>query len=318
LRKLLTFGKYLKKRYNTKVYKIPLSISGFTCPNIDGKVAKGGCTFCENDSFSPNLSKKGKPKVFLTPETKENTLLDAQLKELDLQFKTTKKRLQDEYGAKKFIVYFQSFSNTYAPIDTLKSLYTKALSYDNVVGISVGTRCDCVDDDILNLLKSFEDRYEVWIEYGIQSVHNSTLDKINRAESIEDIKSVIKKSKDMGLNVCGHLIFGLPNENQNMMLDSVKQSIDMKIDSIKIHPLYVVKNTALAVDVAKDRFEAISEELYVDTLVKAIKILPDSISIQRVTAGIDDVSLLTPQWCKDKNSQMRAIRDALRKENIEY
>jgi radical SAM protein (TIGR01212 family) len=318
LREVFTFGRYLKEKYNTKVYKIPLSISGFTCPNIDGKVAKGGCTFCENDSFSPNLSKKGKPKTFLTPDTVENNMLEAQLKELDFQLTTTKRRLQKEYGAKKFMVYFQSFSNTYAPIDTLKILYSNALSYDNVIGISVGTRCDCVDDDVLNLLKSYEDNYEVWIEYGIQSVHNSTLDKINRAESIEDIKKVIKKSKDMGLNVCGHLIFGLPDETQDMMLNSVKESITLDIDSIKIHPLYVVKNTSLAADVQNGKFDAISEELYVDTLVKAIKILPQNISIQRVTAGIDNPSLLTPEWCRDKNSQMKAIRKALSKESIVY
>jgi radical SAM protein (TIGR01212 family) len=300
------------------VYKIPLSISGFTCPNIDGKVAKGGCSFCENDSFSPNLAKKGKPKIFLTPQSKENPLLESQLKELEFQLTTTKKRLQKEYGAKKFIVYFQSFSNTYAPIETLEKLYSKALSYDDIVGISVGTRCDCVDDEVLNLLKSFEDRYEVWIEYGIQSVHNSILDNINRAESIEDIKSTIKKSKDMGLNVCGHLIFGLPNETQEMMLQGVKESCELGIDSIKIHPLYVVKNTALAVDVLKNKFEAIDEKLYIDTLVKAIKMIPENISIQRVTAGIDSPSLLTPTWCKDKNSQMKNIRKALKKEGILY
>jgi radical SAM protein (TIGR01212 family) len=318
LKRVLTFGRYLKDKFGTKVYKIPLSISGFTCPNIDGKVAKGGCTFCENDSFSPNLSKKGKPKVFLTPDSQENPFIKKQLLELDRQFRTTKEKLQKEYGAKKFIVYFQSFSNTYAPIDTLKTLYTKALSYPDVVGISVGTRCDCVDDDILNLLKSFQNIYEVWIEYGIQSVFDKTLDKINRAEKIEDIERTIKKTKQIGLNVCGHLIFGLPDESDDMMIESVKKSIELGVDSIKIHPLYAVKNTALAVEYAKGRFEAIKEDRYIDVLVESLKIVPDNISIQRVTAGIDNDTLLTPMWCKDKNRQMAKIREKLKDYNIIY
>lgn len=318
MQKVLTFGRYLKNKYKTKVYKIPLSISGFTCPNINGSLSVGGCTFCENESFSPNLLKKGKPKFSLNPNMGENPILQSQLEELRLQYNTTKKLLQQKYKAKKFIVYFQSFSNTYAPYETLKALYTTALSFDDVIGISVGTRCDCVNEDILKLLKSFDTKYEVWIEYGIQSVFNETLQKINRAETIENIEKTIKLTKDIGLNICGHIIFGLPNETKDMMVESVKKAVSMGINSIKIHPLYVVKNTALAVDIQKGRFSTISQETYLQSLLEAIKLLPQNVSVQRVSAGINSDSLISPIWCKRKDNQMKAIRNFFAKHSIVY
>ena len=317
LKEVLTIGRYFKKKFGQKVYKIPISISGFTCPNIDGTKAKGGCSFCENDSFSPNLQEK-KTKFKLNPNIEHNPFLENQLKQLEMQFIATKKRLENKFKAKKFIVYFQSFTNTYAPLSTLKSLYEKALSFDDVIGLSIGTRTDCVTDEILDFLYEKSKQKEIWIEYGIQSFFQTTLDKINRADNIENMRYWIKRTKDKGLNVCGHLIYGLPDENQEMMLETFKQTIDLKVDSIKFHPLYVVKNTLLTNEFKKGRFTPISEELYIDTVVKSIINLPQNVSVQRVTAGIDDDTLLSPLWCKNKHQQMKKIRIALEEEGFIY
>ncbi|MEV9498983.1 TIGR01212 family radical SAM protein [Aliarcobacter butzleri] len=317
LKNVLTIGRYLKNKFGEKVYKIPISISGFTCPNIDGTVARGGCSFCENDSFSPNLQEK-RTKFKLNPKISENPYLENQLKQLEMQFFSTKKRLENKFGVKKFIVYFQSFTNTYAPFDTLKALYEKALSFDDVIGLSIGTRTDCMTDEILDFLVEKSKDKEIWIEYGIQSFFDETLVKINRGDTVSNMKYWIKRTKDRGLKVCGHLIYGLPNETQEMMLETFKQTLELEVDSIKFHPLYVVKNTLLTNDFRKGKFTPISEELYIDTVVKSIINLPSNISVQRVTAGIDDSSLLSPQWCKDKHQQMKNIRLALEKEGWNY
>ncbi len=317
LKEVLTIGRYFKKKFGQKVYKIPISISGFTCPNIDGTKAKGGCSFCENDSFSPNLQEK-KTKFKLNPNIEHNPFLENQLKQLEMQFIATKKRLENKFKAKKFIVYFQSFTNTYAPLSTLKSLYEKALSFDDVIGLSIGTRTDCVTDEILDFLYEKSKQKEIWIEYGIQSFFQTTLDKINRADDVENMRYWIRRTKEKGLNVCGHLIYGLPDENQEMMLETFRQTIDLKVDSIKFHPLYVVKNTLLTNEFKKGRFTPISEELYIDTVVKSIINLPQNVSVQRVTAGIDDDTLLSPLWCKNKHQQMKSIRVALEEKGFIY
>ena len=317
LKEVLTIGRYFKKKFGQKVYKIPISISGFTCPNIDGTKAKGGCSFCENDSFSPNLQEK-KTKFKLNPNIEHNPFLENQLKQLEMQFIATKKRLENKFKAKKFIVYFQSFTNTYAPLSTLKALYEKALSFDDVIGLSIGTRTDCVTDEILDFLYEKSKQKEIWIEYGIQSFFQTTLDKINRADDVENMRYWIRRTKEKGLNVCGHLIYGLPDENQEMMLETFKQTIDLKVDSIKFHPLYVVKNTLLTNEFKKGRFNPISEELYIDTVVQSIINLPQNVSVQRVTAGIDDDTLLSPLWCKNKHQQMKKIRVALEEKGFIY
>ena len=309
--KLYTFGKYLKKKFNKKIKKVPISIPGFTCPNIDGTVARGGCIFCENESFSPNFQKE---RITLNLNSKENPLLQKQLDALKFQFFNTIKLYKKLYGSEKFIVYFQSFTNTYAPFNTLKKLYETALSFPNVIGLSIGTRTDSITDETLNYLKELSKNYEIWVEYGIQSSNDETLKRINRGHDFKNVKETIKKTKDLGLNVCGHLIFGLPGESQKDMLKSVKDTIDLNIDSIKFHPLYVTDNTLLAIEYKKGEFIPISEENYIDTLIKSIKMLPNNVSIQRMTAGT--YNLLAPEWCKDKSKQISNIHKALKKAGI--
>ena len=319
MKQIYTYGNYLRKKFGCKVYKVGINISGFTCPNIDGTVAKGGCTFCENDSFSASTNQIQDLKGFhLNLNSKENPFLQKQLQQLQTQFEEISQNQAQNYGAKKFLVYFQSFTNTYAPFETLKALYDKALSFDNVVGLSVGTRSDSITDETLDYLAELNKDKEIWIEFGIQSIYDKTLDKINRGHNAQNVKEWILKAKSKGLNVCGHLIFGLPDEDKKMMLETAKEAYKWGIDSVKYHPLYVVKKTALGNDYTKGIFKPISEEDYLDVLVEAILIKPENISVQRVTAGIDDNSLLAPQWCRNKNKQIIHINQALKKFNLKY
>ena len=309
--RLYTFGKYLKKKFKTNIKKVPISIPGFTCPNIDGTVARGGCVFCENESFSPNFQKE---RITLNLESKENPLLQKQLNAMHKQFFNTIPILKKHYKTKKFIVYFQSFTNTYAPFQTLKTLYEKALTLPDVIGLSIGTRTDSITPQTLEYLAELNKKYEIWVEYGIQSSNDETLNKINRGHNFQNVVETIQKTKKLGLNVCGHLIFGLPGETQKEMLQSVEDTIALNIDSIKFHPLYVTENTLLALEYKKGNFTPIDEQTYIDTLIKAIKMLPENISIQRMTAGSEN--LLAPEWCKHKSTQMSHIHRALRDEGI--
>jgi len=319
MQEILTAGRYFRKKFGVNVYKVPVSILGFTCPNIDGTVAYGGCVFCENESFSPNLGvQKVSKKFMLNPHSSHNPFLDSQLTQLSGQFKTTKIKLEKKFNAKKFLVYFQSFTNTYAPFDTLKTLYEKALSFEDVLGLSIGTRTDSIEENILEYLQEKARSKEIWIEYGIQSVYDQTLQRINRGHSVQNVIDSIKLTRSYGLPVCAHLIFGLPGETQEMMLESVKMAIDLGVESIKMHPLYVVKRTALANDYRQGKFHPISEELYIDTLVKALEMFPKNVMIQRISAGISDDTLLAPSWCGNKHKQMDSIKKALFDKKLLY
>ena len=319
MKQIYTYGGYLKEKFGCKVYKVGINISGFTCPNIDGTVAKGGCTFCENDSFSASTDEVQELKSFhLNLDSIENPYLEKQLLQLEQQFDAISKRQASEYGAQKFLVYFQSFTNTYAPFETLKALYEKALSFDNVVGLSIGTRSDSITEETLEYLAQLNKTKEIWIEFGIQSVYDKTLERINRGHDSDNVKEWIIKSKNAGLHVCGHLIFGLPDETQEMMLETSKQAYEWGIDSVKYHPLYVVKRTALANEFTRGEFIPITEEEYLDVLVKSLQMKPKDVHVQRVTAGIDDESLLAPLWCKNKNTQIKNINAALKMIGIKY
>ena len=319
MEQIYTYGSYLKDKFGCKVYKVGINISGFTCPNIDGTVAKGGCTFCENDSFSASTDAVKELKGFhLNLESKENPFLEKQLLQLQQQFDSISKHQAKEYGAEKFLVYFQSFTNTYAPFETLKVLFEKALSFDNVVGLSIGTRSDSITEETLEYLAELNKKSEIWLEFGIQSVYDATLEKINRGHDSANVKEWILKSKKAGINVCGHLIFGLADESEEMMLETSRAAYKWGIDSVKYHPLYVVKRTALANEYARGEFTPISEEKYLKVLVKSIEMKPKHIHVQRVTAGIDDDSLLAPQWCRNKNIQIKNINKALKKVGLKY
>ena len=319
LEQVYTFGGYLRDKFGCKVYKVGINISGFTCPNIDGSVARGGCTFCENDSFSASTGKTKELKGFhLNMDSTTNPYLENQLDQLRAQFEAISYRQKQDYGAKKFLVYFQSFTNTYAPLSTLKALYELALSFDDVVGLSIGTRSDSIDLKTLEYIASLNRDKEIWIEFGIQSIYDETLSRINRGHDSANSKEWILRAKELGLNVCGHLIYGLPGESKQMMLESTKEAYSYGIDSVKFHPLYVVKRTALANEYYRGEFTPITQDDYLNVLTQALQIKPDRVSVQRVTAGIDDDSLIAPNWCRDKNMQIRAINSALKRVGLKY
>ncbi|WP_457605398.1 TIGR01212 family radical SAM protein [Nitratifractor sp.] len=316
LEPLNTFGRYLKRRFGRKVRKVPVGLSGFTCPNIDGTVAKGGCTFCLNESFSPNLGKSSE-RITLNLQSRENPLLNKQLRELDEQFRGTSDFFRERYGIDRYLVYFQAFTNTYAPFETLKTLYDRALEYRGVVGLSIGTRSDSVTEETLEYLVELSRKHEIWIEYGIQSIYDETLERINRGHDALNVERAIRRAKELGLNVCGHLIFGLPGETKEMMLDSARAAYDWGVDSVKYHPLYVVKNTLLANEFRRGEFTPISFGEYLEVLGDALELKPPRVTVQRLTAGIDDDTLLAPEWCGwPKNRMMQGIRNELERRGI--
>ncbi|TLD89621.1 TIGR01212 family radical SAM protein [Helicobacter sp. MIT 03-1614] len=320
MRVMLSIGRYFKRRFGTRVRKIPISLQGFTCPNIDGSLAKGGCIYCDNESFSPSLIKLDKiSEVKMNFSLTHNPLLQKQLKQLEEQFYWHSEFHQRKFGVCKYMIYFQSYTNTYAPYSTLKALYDKALSFPNVVGLSIGTRIDCVKDEVLELLGEYVKKgKEIWLEYGIQSVYDNTLTITNRAHSITGAKEMFAKTREKGVKVCAHLIYGLPEETPQMMLHSLESVLEWGIDGIKIHPLYVVNGTRLAKLYKDGKYEPITMESFSDLIVKSLQKIPPDVVVQRISAGAHDESLLAPKWCFDKNIQMRYLRDRLKEVGIEY
>ena len=320
MRVVLSVGRYFKKRFGGRVRKIPISLQGFTCPNIDGSLAKGGCIYCDNESFSPSLIKLDKiSQVKMNFSLTTNPLLEKQLHQLEEQFYWHSEFHQRKFGVGKYMVYFQSYTNTYAPFDTLKALYDKALSFPNVLGLSIGTRIDCVEDRLLELLGEYvKNGKEIWLEYGIQSVYDKTLELTNRAHSIAGAKEMFKKTRAKGVKVCAHLIYGLPEETPEMMLYSLDCVLEWGINGIKIHPLYVVNGTRLAKLYKEGRYEPITMECFSDLIVESLQRIPADVVVQRISAGAHDDTLLAPKWCFDKNIQMRYLRDKLKAVGIEY
>ena len=320
MKQMLTFGRYCKRRFGQKVRKIPIALAGFTCPNIDGTVAKGGCIFCKNESFSPTLEHEPKVALKMNPNMQENPLLQTQLQQLHNQYKWQSDFHKNKFGIERYMIYFQSFTNTYAPFSTLQKLYTQALNLPNVVGMSIGTRTDSVNLELLDFLATLQETkgQEIWVEYGIQSVYDKTLEITNRAHSIALAKEMFAKTRAKGVKVCAHLIYGLPGETPDMMLHSLDSVLEWGIDSIKIHPLYVVSGTRLAQLYKNGEYEPISIETFSDLIVKSLQRIPPNIVVQRISAGAHDDTLLAPMWCFDKNIQMRYIRDRLKEVGIEY
>ena len=220
------FSAYLKNKFGAKVYKITID-AGFSCPNRDGTISTGGCIFCdESGSFS---------------QAHSNIL------SIEEQINTGAETLSKRFKAEKFMAYFQAYSNTYKPVDELKQIYDASLNHKDIVGISIGTRPDCVDEEKLKLISSYNKNYYTWLEYGLQSVHNKTLKKINRGHDYETFLNAYKKTKEYGINVCVHVILGLW-ETHDEMMETAKRLAELKVDGVKIHMLCGIKNVHKHVD----------------------------------------------------------------------
>ena len=285
---------YYRNRFGCRVQKITID-AGFSCPNRDGKTSRSGCLFCNAKGSGTGFFKKG---LSITQ-----------------QLDRGKQALFKRYKAKKYIAYFQSFSNTYAPVDRLKQVYDEALSVKDVVGLSIGTRPDCVDASVLNLLQNYTKKHLVWIEYGLQSVHNSTLSFINREHDFECFKRAIHETKNRGINICVHIILGLPNENKYLMLETAKTIASLDIDGIKIHLLYVPKGTKLETLYLSGSYTCLKQEDYARIVCDFLELLPKNMIIHRLTGDPHPEELVAPLWSTQKNETLALINKKMKERN---
>jgi radical SAM protein (TIGR01212 family) len=289
------YNSYLREIFGERVQKISLD-AGLGCPNRDGTISRKGCIFCD-----PWGSGTG-------------ALINHGLS-IDQQIIHARKLIQKRYGAKKFIAYFQSFTNTYAPLPHLKKLYDQALASDDMVGLSVATRPDCVDRDILDLLGSYQRDYLVWIEYGLQSAHDRTLNRINRGHDVDCFKGSVFLANEYGLNICAHIILGLPGEDREMMLQTAHFLSSLPIHGVKVHSLYVVKGTPLAELYQKNEVHCLGQKEYVDLVVDFLELLPPIMVIQRLTGDPGRSELVAPSWAKEKSKNLKLIQETLERRN---
>lgn len=272
-----TIGKDLKSRYGERVHKLTLH-GDFSCPNRDGTLGKGGCTFCNVAAFS-----------------------DESQSALSISEQLHLRAGEVAHRSSKYLAYFQAYTSTYAEISLLSSLYEQAVSETNIVGICVGTRPDCVSDEVLNLLSSYLFRgYEVWLELGLQSANDNTLKRINRGHGFAEYESVTRKARARGIKVCTHLILGLPKESDVDYQQSLKQVIDVGVDGLKLHPLHVVRGALMEKSWRADRLPTLSLEEYSQSAVKVIQNTPLDIVYHRTSATAKLTELIAPLWCEKR------------------
>ena len=288
------YNSYLRQIFGCRVQKISID-AGLTCPNRDGRISTDGCIYCNargsgTDAFAQGIS--------IAEQVVRSQLFMAK-----------------RYNAKKYIAYFQSFSNTYAPVSILKSLYDEALTIPGVVGLAIGTRPDCVDTAILDLLESYADRYLVWIEYGLQSIHDQTLKRINRGHDFDCFQKAVALTLNRGINICTHLILGLPGETREMMLNTAKTIASMAVDGVKLHLLYVVKGTALDTLYQQGHYQCLEQQEYVDIICDVLELLPQKMVIQRLTGDPHPEELVAPFWSLQKTQIFSMIQETLVKRN---
>jgi len=289
------FNSYLREIFGERVQKISLD-AGLGCPNRDGTISKNGCIFCDHRGSG-------------TGEwIHHGTSIEDQIAKARSYFQT-------RYKAKKFIAYFQSFTNTYAPVSRLESLYNQALAHDEIVGLSVATRPDCVDMNILDLLGSYKKDYLVWIEYGLQSAHDETLKRINRGHDVACFERSVHMADECGLNICAHVILGLPGETREMMLDTAKRLSCMPIHGIKIHLLYVVTGTYLAELYSRGEVRCLERKEYADLVVDFLELIPPDVVVQRLTGDPIGSELVAPTWAGEKTRNLNLIRETLERRN---
>ncbi|MFQ5963363.1 MAG: TIGR01212 family radical SAM protein [Candidatus Scalinduaceae bacterium] len=289
------FSLFLRENFPFKVHKISIH-AGFTCPNRDGLVGVGGCTYCANESFSPNV------RETVTP-------IREQL-ERGIKFMKTR------YGAEKFIAYFQAFTNTYADIDTLRSRYDEALLNKDIIGLSIGTRPDCITDEILDLINSYTEKYHVWIEYGLQSMHDRTLKLINRGHGYKAFESAIVRTKDKpNIKICAHVILGLPGEDWDDMMETARAVSNIGLNGIKLHHLYIAKNTAMANEYFRGKIKTLGMEEYVSIVCDFLERLSPDIVIQRLVGDTHGNYLISPIWHMGKGEVFAAITKELERRN---
>lgn len=287
----LSFNKYLKDKFGQKVYKISLD-GGFTCPNRDGKTGTRGCIFCS----------KGGSGDFA--ESREMSITE--------QIESGKKKVEKKIKSGKYIAYFQAFTNTYAPVEMLRQKYEEAINHPDIVALSIATRPDCLGDDVLKLLDEMNKIKPVFVELGLQTIHQKSAKYIRRGYDLSVYDKAVRDLKKIGVNVVVHVILGLPNESENDMLETVKYVCESGANGIKLQLLHVIDGTDLAKDYKKGLFKTLEFDEYVNLIVKCVKIIPKDIVIHRLTGDGAKKDLIAPLWSADKKRVLNAINKALR------
>jgi radical SAM protein (TIGR01212 family) len=282
---------FLRHKFGARVQKVSID-AGFTCPNVDGTVAFGGCTFCDNRSFSPS---RRLPRQGIRGQIDEGI-----------------RRLKWRYDADQFLAYFQPATNTYAPVERLRPLFEEAISHPKVVGLAIGTRPDCVPDDVLDYLEHLAGRTYISIEYGLQTIHDRSLDWMNRGHHYDAFLDAIERSRGRKFEICVHVILGLPGESRDDMLATARELARLNVDAVKIHNLYAVKDTPLADQVARGEVILMGRDEYIDTLVDFLEVLPPTAIIERISGEAPPRYFIGPAWSLDKP----AIRAALDRESV--
>lgn len=289
-----SLNNYLRNKFGKKVYKISID-GGFTCPNRDGKISTGGCIFC---------SAKGSGD-FATSKSLSITQ----------QIEQGKERVRSKTKDNSFIAYFQAFTNTYAPIDVLESKFNEAINHKDIVALSVATRPDCVDDNVLKLLEKLNKIKPVWVELGLQTIKESSVDYIRRGYENSVYVDTATKLRNIGIEVITHIILGLPNENKLDMLRSVDFACKYS-DGIKLQLLHILKGTDLLKDYEDSKFNALTMEQYIDILCDAVSIIPKNVIIHRLTGDGDKKILVAPLWSGNKKVVLNTINKTFEERNI--
>ncbi|GAB4491213.1 MAG: TIGR01212 family radical SAM protein [Thermodesulfovibrionales bacterium] len=295
MQRYLSFGSFMKKKFGGTVYKVNVD-AGFTCPNRDGTLGLDGCIYCNNDSFRPSSCT---PSLSVADQVKNGIV-----------------HVRKRYGAEKFLVYFQAYTNTYAPVDELERLYTEALGDPAVVGLAIGTRPDAVDPEKIALLERFASRWFVLVEYGVQSIHDKSLEFIRRGHDYAAFLNALEMTRDRGIHLGAHLIAGFPTETRQEMLAMADVMSGLPLGFLKVHQLQIVRNTPLADMYTEHPFPVFGYEDYLDFIADFIERTSPKIVFQRLFATAPDSILIAPEWGRNRHQILRDIEARLEARNV--
>lgn len=281
-----SYNRVLKDTFAARVYKIGLRMD-FTCPNRDGRVAVGGCAYCNNASHTPQ---DYRPRTSVTEQLRQGAAA-----------------IRRRHKAEQFIAYFQSYTNTYDSVSKLEKLYREALEFPEVVGLSIATRPDCVPDDVLDLIADISHHTYVWLELGLESIHERTLRWVNRGHGVQEFIDAVERSKRRNLRVCTHLILGFPGETRDDMLQAPALLNNLDIDGVKLHNLHVIKNTVLAKFYSGGHFTLFSQAEYVSLVVDFLELLNPEVIVHRLTGETYRAITIAPDWSVNKIGVHNAI-----------
>lgn len=285
---------HLRQQFGQKIFKVPLD-AGFNCPNRDGTVASGGCTFC---------SKRG-----------SGDFAGNRKDDLVTQFKSIKEKMHKKWPNGKYLGYFQAYTNTYAPVEELKEMYEVILEQEGVVGLSIATRPDCLPDEVVEYLAELNKRTYLWIELGLQTVHERTANLINRAHDYKTYTDGVAKLRKHNIRICSHIINGLPLENYEMMMETAKEVANLDVQGIKIHLLHLLKKTAMVKQYEKGMLEFMSVEDYIKLVCDQLEVIPPNMVVHRLTGDGPADLMIGPMWSLNKWHVLNGIDAELKKRN---